>query len=113
MSNTSRTFSPDVANGPNTYTVKAGESLWLIAKASGWDYNALKAANPQLTDPNFINVGQKINGLGAPNLYNLYNTDYQFNQLRKLGLLSDNNYGYFAQHRQPVLNHHRLLIPVD
>ena len=84
-----RTFAPDVAVDENTYTVKAGDSLWLIAKANGWDYKALISANPQLTDPNFINVGQKIKGLGAANVGLLLDSEYQLNALHVSGILSD------------------------
>ena len=62
-SSASRVYDPDVASGPNTYIVQPGDSLWKIAQTNGWDWNELKAANPQLTDPNFIRPGQLINGL--------------------------------------------------
>lgn len=62
------TIDPDVAAGPNTYTVQKGDSLWRIAQSNGWDLDALKAVNPQLSDPNFIYAGQTINGIAATDL---------------------------------------------
>jgi Ca2+-binding RTX toxin-like protein len=54
---------PDVTDGTDTYIVQKGDSLWKIAVTNGWDFEELKTANPQLSDPNFIRIGQKINGL--------------------------------------------------
>ncbi|MBO8127541.1 MAG: SafA/ExsA family spore coat assembly protein, partial [Firmicutes bacterium] len=42
------------------YTVKQGDTLFLIAQRFGVTLNALIAANPQITDPNRIQVGQQI-----------------------------------------------------
>jgi|GEM_PF-5614971 len=43
------------------YTVKSGDALSEIAAAKGISLEELKAVNPQITDPNKINAGQKIN----------------------------------------------------
>jgi spore coat assembly protein SafA len=58
-----RVVDPDVTDGTDTYIVQKGDSLWKIAVTNGWDFEELKTANPQLSDPNFIRIGQKINGL--------------------------------------------------
>lgn len=42
------------------YTVKQGDTLFLIAKRYGVPLNALIAANPQISDPNVIYPGQII-----------------------------------------------------
>ena len=42
------------------HIVKRGESLWLIAKQHNVTLQELIAANPQIKDPNFIMVGEKI-----------------------------------------------------
>lgn len=42
------------------YTVKAGDTLTAIAKANGTTVDALLKANPQITNPNLIKVGQVI-----------------------------------------------------
>lgn len=67
--NTSKTIDPDVAPSDHAYTVKRGETIWGIAKTNGWNIEQLKAANPQITDYNFIRAGQRINqptGVMAP-----------------------------------------------
>jgi spore coat assembly protein SafA len=46
------------ANG--AYTVKAGDTLWDIAKNNGVPLNQLIAANPQIANPNLIYPGDKI-----------------------------------------------------
>lgn len=43
-----------------TYTVQPGDSLAAIANRFGVALSALEAANPQITDPNLIDVGQTI-----------------------------------------------------
>ncbi|MDD4169508.1 MAG: DUF3794 domain-containing protein [Desulfotomaculaceae bacterium] len=43
------------------YTIKPGDTLYKIAQAKGVTLAMLKAANPQLTNPDVLNVGQVIN----------------------------------------------------
>lgn len=45
----------------NTYTVKSGDNLWLLSNKLGVVYEKLLEVNPQITNPNFIYVGQVIN----------------------------------------------------
>ncbi|MDO4542026.1 MAG: SafA/ExsA family spore coat assembly protein [Bacillota bacterium] len=47
--------------GGGTYTVKAGDTMWLIAKKFGISLSQLIRLNPQIPDPNLIYPGQKIN----------------------------------------------------
>ncbi len=47
-------------SGNNTYTVKAGDTLWGIANAYGVSLNALIANNPKIKNPSLIYAGQKI-----------------------------------------------------
>jgi len=42
------------------YTVRAGDSLFLIGRRYGCTVAQLLAANPQITDPNVIYIGQVI-----------------------------------------------------
>lgn len=44
-----------------TYTVKSGDSLYSIARANGIPLNTLIQANPQITNPSRINIGDVIN----------------------------------------------------
>lgn len=57
-------FDPDAPAGTNTYVVQKGDTLWKIAQSNGWDFGELKQVNPQLTDPNFIQIGQRIHTPG-------------------------------------------------
>ena len=43
------------------YTVQSGDSLSRIARRHGMKLSDLLACNPQITDPNRIQVGQTIN----------------------------------------------------
>jgi LysM repeat protein len=47
--------------GGASYTVKAGDTLFSIARAHTTTVAALLSANPQITNSNVISVGQKIN----------------------------------------------------
>ncbi|AZK46514.1 LysM peptidoglycan-binding domain-containing protein [Paenibacillus lentus] len=47
------------------HTVKQGDSLWKLAKAWGLPLQTLVSANPQLSDPNVLKVGEIINIPGA------------------------------------------------
>lgn len=51
------------ANPPpaHTYVVQPGDSLSAIADRLGVSLAALEAANPQISDPNLIDVGQVLN----------------------------------------------------
>lgn len=66
--------SPDVLDGPATYVVKQGETLWSIAQENGWNWIDLKAANPQISNENLIFPGQKINGLTATSVENSFSS---------------------------------------
>ena len=46
--------------GTFRYTVRPGDSMWLIAQRFGVSLNALIAANPQITNPSLIFPGQVI-----------------------------------------------------
>ena len=54
--------SPSAApsTGPTTYSVKQGDTMTSIARAHGVDVNALIAANPQIKNPNSLNIGDKL-----------------------------------------------------
>jgi morphogenetic protein associated with SpoVID len=44
----------------NYHIVKKGESLWQIAKMHNISLQVLMDANPQITDPNSVTIGEKI-----------------------------------------------------
>lgn len=46
--------------GGNVYTIRAGDTLFSIARRFGVTLTALLAANPQITDPNRIASGEQI-----------------------------------------------------
>lgn len=54
-------FGGNALASTNTYTVKTGDTLWKIAQSTKTGVSELIKANPQLKDPNKIQVGQKIN----------------------------------------------------
>ena len=95
----------DVADGPSTYVVKQGDSLWKIAQENGWDFDELVKANAHLTDPNFIRVGQRINGLApaqagsavlGANMLELMNADYSIRAAMRVGQLDSGTYKDFS-----------------
>lgn len=54
-------FIPSGHNSSNTYTVAKGDTMFLIAQKLGVSLNALISANPQILNPNAIQIGQVIN----------------------------------------------------
>jgi LysM repeat protein len=46
--------------GYTTYVVKKGDTLYAIAKKNGTTLKALMDANPEVTDPKKLRVGQKL-----------------------------------------------------
>lgn len=54
-------FIPIGHNSSNTYTVAKGDTMFLIAQKLGVSLNALISANPQILNPNAIQIGQVIN----------------------------------------------------
>ena len=56
----------DILGLNNSYTVKSGDTLSRIAAESNLSLSDLVAANPKITDPNMIKVGQEINIPDAP-----------------------------------------------
>jgi len=46
---------------PSTYTVAPGNTLSGIAASNGVSLSQIEAANPQITDPNVITVGETVN----------------------------------------------------
>ena len=53
---------PEVTDEPGytTYVVKKGDTLYSIAKKNGITLKALMDANPEVTDPRKLRVGQKL-----------------------------------------------------
>lgn len=51
---------PPACPGGVIVTVRPGDTLWLLAQRYGTTVSAITAANPQITDPNRLQVGQKI-----------------------------------------------------
>ena len=49
------------ATGGTKYTIKAGDNLYAIAISYGITLEQLLAANPEITNPGLIFVGQIIN----------------------------------------------------
>ena len=48
-------------NNNSTYIIKAGDTLYNIARSYGIPLNTLISANPQISNPNLIQIGQVIN----------------------------------------------------
>ncbi|POB11428.1 LysM peptidoglycan-binding domain-containing protein [Sulfobacillus sp. hq2] len=57
---TTATTKTKTYSGGSTYTVQSGDTLSGIAAATGVSLAALEAANPQISNPNLIDVGQQI-----------------------------------------------------
>jgi LysM repeat protein len=45
---------------PGTYVVRSGDTLIKIAATHGITLKALRAANPEVTDPRALRIGQKL-----------------------------------------------------
>jgi len=54
------TPSPEPSAEVTIYVVKSGDTMYGIAKELGITLKALQAANPQVTDPRTMQVGEKL-----------------------------------------------------
>lgn len=88
---------PKKEDGGNvsSYTVKSGDTLSGIAESLGISVDSLMSANPDISSPDKINVGQKINVSGVYKLpwilgadKNFYNPDNWYNSINP-GLNTD------------------------
>ena len=85
----------DDGGNVSSYTVKSGDTLSGIAESLGISVDSLMSANPDISSPDKINVGQKIN---VPGVYkfpwilgadkNFYNPDNWYNSINP-GLNTD------------------------
>lgn len=57
---------PPVCPGGTLYTVRSGDTMWLIAQRFGVSLDALIAANPQVKDPSLVFPGQVLCVPGPP-----------------------------------------------
>lgn len=53
--------SPNNGSGSNVYTVKRGDTMWMISQQLNVSYGELLDANPQIHNPSMIYVGQSVN----------------------------------------------------
>jgi LysM repeat protein len=51
----------DPTPSPNSYTVQWGDTMSGIADANGVSLDALEAANPDVSDPDVISIGEQLN----------------------------------------------------
>ncbi|MEE0775492.1 MAG: SafA/ExsA family spore coat assembly protein [Bacillota bacterium] len=80
-------------SGMSVYTVRPGDTMWLIAKKFGISLERLLKANPQIKDPDRIDVGQKIfipqggsGGGGGGTVYTVRPGDTMWNIAKKFGI---------------------------
>lgn len=66
------------AQGVDTYTVRPGDTLWLIAKKYKIGLSEIIEANPQIKNPDLIYPNQKIN---IPNIDRIKDIEHQVIQL--------------------------------
>lgn len=56
---------PQGPSGGGSYTVRSGDTMSGIAARNGISLGAMERANPQVTNPNLIHVGQRLNVPGG------------------------------------------------
>lgn len=58
-----------VPDNANTYTVRTGDTFWKIAAAYGLPTSSLIRANPHISNPDMLNIGDKLRIPSAPSAY--------------------------------------------
>lgn len=88
-------FSMQVAVYSEQYTVKSGDSMWIIAKKYQVGLSELISANPQIKNPAMIYPDQKINIPDAPPLESVEKEVFNLvNKERKAQGLSELSYNW-------------------
>lgn len=64
----------EIPTSENSYSVQRGDTLGEIAKQNGVPLDTLLAANPQITNPDRIEIGQQINLPSASSMSNQQST---------------------------------------
>ena len=54
-------FIPTTTQSTTSYTARAGDTMYLISRRLGVTLDSLIKANPQISNPNYITIGQVIN----------------------------------------------------
>jgi LysM repeat protein len=80
----SNNFTVQSSSSNNTYTVQRGDYLRSIARKFNVSYADLLAANPQITNPNLIYVGQRINLPAGAGTEAVYHTVVRGDTLKKI-----------------------------
>jgi LysM repeat protein len=81
---TSNNFTVSNSSSGSTYVVQRGEYLRMIARKFNVTYADLLAANPQITNPNLVYVGQRINLPSGASSDAVYHTVVKGDTLKKI-----------------------------
>jgi LysM repeat protein len=84
QSKTSNNFLVTTSSSNNVYTVVRGDTLVKIARKFNVTYANLLAANPQISNPNLIYAGQKINLPSGASSDAVYHTVVRGDTLKKI-----------------------------
>jgi LysM repeat protein len=108
---TSNNFTVSSSTSSTTYTVVRGDTLRSIARKFNVAYADLLAANPQISNPNLIYRGQKINLFAGASSDAAYHTVVKGDTLKKIAAAYNTTWDAVYALNTKIINNPNIIYP--
>ncbi|HSV86933.1 MAG TPA: LysM domain-containing protein, partial [Levilinea sp.] len=108
---TSNNFTVSGSDSGNTYVVQRGEYLRSIARKFNVSYTDLLAANPQISNPNLVFIGQRINLPAGASAGAVYHTVVRGDTLKKIAAAYGTTWDAIYALNTKIINNPNVIYP--